>query len=274
MRPLRVLDLFAGLEGWSEPFRERDHDVISVDLDPRFDVSLCMDVRDLEPDDLPWTPDVVLASPPCEGFSVMTLGRSWTNPHPGTRYPHLRATTEPKTETARLGVELAERTAYLISVLAPRYFVIENPRAKLRKLPVFAEFERRTVTYCQYGEPFQKPTDLWGGFPPSLVLRPPCKPLSPCHVSAPAGSRTGIQGDGVRRRGTDGNGSPDRAGRLRDGKKAVREHFGTNDEQTLSALRAKVPHALALDVCIAVETDLARGVEAVRRGSLFEEMLG
>ena len=40
MRPLRVLDLFAGLEGWSEPFRERDHDVISVDLDPRFDVSL------------------------------------------------------------------------------------------------------------------------------------------------------------------------------------------------------------------------------------------
>jgi hypothetical protein len=37
---VRVLDLFAGLEGWSAPFRARDHDVISVDIDPRFDVSL------------------------------------------------------------------------------------------------------------------------------------------------------------------------------------------------------------------------------------------
>ena len=101
---MTVLDLFAGLEGWSAPFRARGHDVISVDVDPRFDVSLCVDVLELQPDDLPWTPDIVLASPPCEGFSVMTLGRSWTVPHPGTRSAHLRAETEPKSETAKLGV--------------------------------------------------------------------------------------------------------------------------------------------------------------------------
>lgn len=236
---MKVLDLFAGLEGWSGPFRERGHDVISVDFDPRFDVSLCMDVRELEPDDLPWTPDVVLASPPCEGFSTMTLGRSWTVPHPGTRYAHLRAQTEPKSETAALGLELVERTVYLLQILAPRWWIVENPRAKLRKLPPLAPFERRTVTYCQYGRPYMKPTDLWGGFPASLELRPPCSNGDPCHVAAPRGSRTGVQGELAHLAG------------------------GSEERKNLSALRAKIPEELALAVCLAAEHDLERGVETV-----------
>lgn len=95
------------------------------------------------------------------------------------------------------------------------FFVVENPVAKLRKLQSGLErYERRTVTYCSFGEPFRKPTDLWGGFPPSLALPPPCSPGgrtieidsflwtlrpdgTPCHLAAPRGSRTGIQGDGV-----------------------------------------------------------------------------
>ena len=248
-RPLRVLDLFAGLEGWSGPFRERGHDVISVDFDPRFDVSLCLDVRELTPDDLPWRPDIVLASPPCEGFSVMTIGRSWTRPHPDTRYPHLLADTEPKTETARLGRELVQRTLWLLEVLAPTYFVIENPRAKLRKLPEVAELERRTVTFCQYGTVYQKPTDLWGGFPPSLELRPPCLPRADCHVSAPRGSRTGVQGELAHTAG------------------------GSEARKSLSALRAKIPDALSLEVCLAAEHDLAREAKPLPRGTLWESIL-
>jgi hypothetical protein len=242
---VRVLDLFAGLEGWSAPFRERDHDVISVDIDPRFDVSLCMDVLELSPDDLPWTPDIVLASPPCEGFSVMTIGRSWSKPYPGTPYAHLRAETEPKTETAALGLRLVEKTLELLQVLGPRYFVIENPRAKLRKLGVVAGLDRRTVTYCQYGRPYMKPTDLWGGFPPSLELRPPCSNGDPCHVRAPRGSRTGVQGELAHLAG------------------------GSEERKSLSALRAKVPEELALAVCLAAEHDLERGVETVS-ARLFE----
>ena len=200
----------------------------SIDLDPRFDVSSHADVLTLTTADLPWKPDIILASPPCEAFSVLTIGRNWTTEH------------EPKTDKARLAVRLVEATRALIDDLQPAYFVIENPRAKLRKLSPLADLERRTVTYCQYGEPFMKPTDLWGGFPPSLVMRPTCRPRADCHVSAARGSRTGIQGGTAR---TKFRGDP-------------RRH-------ELSALRAKIPEQLALAVCLAAEGDLAGHASSV-----------
>jgi len=187
---VRVLDLFAGLEGWSAPFRERGHEVCSTDIDTRFDVDIHADILELVPADLPWRPDLVLASPPCESFSTLRIGYNWTGPKDDP--PH-----QPKTDAARLALRIVERTRWLIEELNPAYFVIENPRAKLRKLPVVQDWERQTVTYCQFGEPFMKPTDLWGGFPPSLELPPPCKNGDPCHIRAGRGSTTGIQGSGV-----------------------------------------------------------------------------
>lgn len=211
---MRVLDLFAGLEGWSQPFRDRGHEVTSLDNNTRFDVDIHADV-------LAWDersiarPDVVLASPPCEGFTVMNIGKNWTGP---TDVP----ADSPKTDTARMGLRLVERTLEIIENLSPAYWVMENPRAKLRKLSVVRHIERRTVTYCQYGLTTMKPTDLWGGFPPSLELRPPCKNGDPCHVSAPRGSRS------------------------------VGSIQGMKDP----AERGKIPYALALAVCEAMEADL------------------
>jgi hypothetical protein len=179
---MKVLDLFSGLRGWSDPFLEAGHDVFTVDLDPKFGADLVADIGLLNPWDLPWQPDVVLASPPCEKFSVMTIGKHWY--HDGT----------PKTPDAAQAIRLVERTLYLIDKLAPSFWIVENPRAKLRVLPPMVKLERRTVTYCQFGEFRMKPTDLWGGFPPSLRLPDPCKNGDPCHVRAVRGSRTGTQG--------------------------------------------------------------------------------
>jgi hypothetical protein len=211
---MKVLDLFAGLEGWSQAFRDRGHDVFSTDFDPKFKVNLVKDVLELTPDDLPWQPDIILASPPCESFSVMNIGKNWTGPD--DEHPH-----HPKTERARMGLRILERTVWLITELKPMYFVIENPRAKMRKMPILQSCECRTVTYCQYGMRWQKPTDLFGGFPPSLVFRSMCSRGSPCHEAAPRGSRTGIQG----------------------------KHSPED--------RAKVPYELSKEICIAAENDLA-----------------
>lgn len=52
---------------------------------------------------------------------------------------------------------------------------------------------RYTVTYCQYGDIRQKPTDIWTNHP-NPEFKPPCKRGLTCHVSAPRGSRTGTQG--------------------------------------------------------------------------------
>jgi len=179
---MKVVDLFSGLGGWSQPFADNGHEVFRVELDDSFDAELHADILDISADDFPWRPDVVLASPPCTSFSVMRIGRNWTKDH------------QPRNDGARLGVRLVEKTVELIADLSPSFWFIENPRAKLRKLPVVSEFDRVTVTYCQYGERRMKATDLWGGFPDNWVPRPACKQGMPCHIAAPRGSRTGTQG--------------------------------------------------------------------------------
>lgn len=182
---MRVLDLFAGLRGWSQPFADRGHEVFTVELDRSFEgISLYADILTLTASDIPWQPDIILASPPCTAFTTMTMGRNWT--YEG----------EPKTDTAVMGRRLVRRTLGLIAVIDPRWAIIENPRARLRTLPDLSFLERRTVWYCRYGEKRAKPTDLWGApFPPSLVLRPGCHNGNPDHIAAPRGSRTGTQGN-------------------------------------------------------------------------------
>lgn len=283
---MRVLDLFAGLGGWSAPARARGHDVCTTDLDPRFGCDITADVLELEADDvravLDGDPDLILASPPCEKFSVLQIGRHWTGPKDVP--PHV-----PKTEEAKLALRLVERTRELIAELRPAFFVIENPRAKLRRLPVVADLERRTVTYCRLGERFNKPTDLWGGFPPSLVLPEPCRTKNtatvevdgfvwrlnedgePCHIAAPRGSTTGIQGvgtlaalqvaiDGLELSPQDVS-ALEGAGKFRGGliEELRRYASGSSERLALSALRARIPDALAELVLDAAERDLDAG---------------
>lgn len=214
---MRVLDLFCGLKGWSAPFAARGHEIVTLDFDASFAPDIYADILEVAPADLGGPYDVVLASPPCEAFSVMNIGKNWNHDH------------TPKTQRAWLGMSILSKTVELIDALQPAFFVIENPVGKMRRMPVLAPFEIRTITQCQYGESRMKPTDLWGGFPPSLELRPQCAKGAPCHVAAPRGSRTPGSVQGTKS----------------------------------SAERAKIPEALALAVMEACERDLAEGAVAV-----------
>lgn len=229
---MKMLDLFAGLEGWSEPWREAGHEVFSVDYDESFDVDLHADILTLSIYDLPWQPDVVLASPPCEKFSVLTIGKNWNKDN------------TPKTEEAAYALRLAQKTAYLIAALQPRAWLIENPRAKLRKLHPFDLMPRTTVWYCRYGLPFAKPTDLFGVVP-GWTPRPQCQNGNPDHQAAPRGSTTGIQGGNKAK--------ADRLGSLHQSKAAAREYYGTSSQAQIAALRAKVPYELSAEVMRACE---------------------
>lgn len=265
-RRLRIVELFAGLEGWSSAARPGDR-VVTTDIEAVFENTITANV--LDPDLgghlkalCGGTVDVLLASPPCEAFSVMQIGTNWTGPNDDP--PHM-----PKTAHAELALRLVARTRELIEELEPAFYVIENPRAKLRALPILADFERRTVTYCKLGETTQKPTDLWGGFPKSLELPAPCKAGDPCHVSAPRGSRTGIQGDGVVK-ALSTKTAGDRMSKIERGVWERLEYarsqgalFGDDapevnvDPFTLAALRAKVPFELSSLVLEAARRDLS-----------------
>ena len=68
---MKILDLFAGLGGWSNCWREAGHEVTTVDLDPRFNPTHCMSVEDFHAHAGQY--DIILASPPCTEFSRWTM---------------------------------------------------------------------------------------------------------------------------------------------------------------------------------------------------------
>jgi len=184
-----ILDLFAGLggEGRRILVEARGHTYITVDNDPSFRCSMTMDVFELTPAHLiGWKVDFVWASPPCEAFSVASIGHYWG----GGKGAYI-----PKTAHAHLSKRLVKHVVELLETARPpRGWVMENPRGVLRKLPVVAGLPRTTVTYCQYGDTRMKPTDLWGRFPAGWRPRAMCKNGSPCHEAAPRGARTGTRG--------------------------------------------------------------------------------
>lgn len=175
---MKILELFCGTKSFSKVAKARGHEVVTVDIEKKFNPTICCDILDFDPIMLNgFKPDVVWASPPCTTFSVASIGKHWNND--GT----------PKTDEARKGLEILRKTRELIFDLKPKYFIIENPRGMMRRF--MGEQYRTTVTYCQYGDTRMKPTDLWTNF---NFKGKSCKNGDSCHVSAPRGSKTGTQG--------------------------------------------------------------------------------
>jgi hypothetical protein len=167
MSEYRVLDLFAGLGGFSQAFAASERwAVTTVEIEARFEPDRQADVFDLRPSDFERDFDVVLASPPCTQFSLAASSLE--------RF----VDGEPRTDDARDAVALVYHTLGLIRGLNPDYWVVENPQGFLRQ--IIGEPAAR-VTYCQYGKEYMKPTDLWGEHPPAFVPRS-CSYGDDCHA--------------------------------------------------------------------------------------------
>ena len=187
---MKVLELFAGSRSIGKAAESLGYKVYSSDLNEFEGIDYPIDILDFDTTKVPFKPDIIWASPPCTYFSVASIGKHWNKDH------------TPKTEQAVFGVKVVNKTIQIIKELNPKYWYIENPRGKLRKLDFMQPLPRTTVWYCTYGDKRAKPTDIWTNNLRSVFNPNGWQPRPECfngnknchHESAPRGSKTGTQG--------------------------------------------------------------------------------
>ena len=191
---MKTLELFCGTKSFSKIAKEYSCSTITSDIDERFSPDIVSNVFDLNFEKGQF--DIIWASPPCEGFSIASMGHHWNRDD------------TPKTDVAAKSLEIICKTIEIIKEVQPKYWFIENPRGKLRKvinLPKTAEFgatgflgtldcKRETVCYCRYGDTRMKPTDIWTNAFEWKPIDRMCANGNPDHEKAPRGSKTGTQG--------------------------------------------------------------------------------
>lgn len=183
---IKTLELFAGSRSFSKVAKAKGYKTFTSDNKQWGNINYVIDILNFDYNKVPFVPDIIWASPPCTGFSVAAIGKSWNKDY------------TPKSDTARLGLLLVKKTkeiiAYYQKLNPSLIWYIENPRGMLRKLPIIQDAPiHHTVTYCQYGDTRMKPTDIWTN-DTKWEPKTPCKNGMTCHVSAPRGSKTGTQG--------------------------------------------------------------------------------
>ena len=139
------LDLCAGRGGFSSAFRDSpDWTVMTVDINPRFKPDLVIDLVDAVENPQKYgdfwnlKPDVILASPPCERWSIANSQWHQTGIYQASKV---------------LGAVLE-----IIAVMKPKGWVVENPKGRMRW---FLLKPRVSVALSQFGYKTVKPTDFW-----------------------------------------------------------------------------------------------------------------
>ena len=190
---MNVLELFAGSRSIGKVAEIIGMRIFSVDIKPFDKINLIKDIEFLIPNDIPFIPDVIWASPPCTTYSIAAIS-------------HHRDGVIPKSELARKSDKLLNNTVSLIwhflSINEDMKYFIENPVGMMRKMPMMLKFDRATVNYCRYGDKRMKPTDIWTNNLAGIFNPNGWRPLPKCfnnnihchHEPAPRGSKTGTQG--------------------------------------------------------------------------------
>jgi len=205
---MKILELFSGTQSIGKIFRGDGHTVLSIEIDDKFTKEpynleqWTEDISNVRAKDiikrLDGKPDIIWASPLCTTHSVASIYHhrkvKQANTFITQKERSRNSLLYPKSDKAKLHDHFLLKTLHLIQDLRPKYWFIENPRGGMRKSPIMqGVFYRHTVTYCQYGESYMKPTDIWTNHR-NPKFKKPCKNGDNCHVSAPRGSRKGTQG--------------------------------------------------------------------------------
>ena len=198
MRKLYILDLFSGTGSVSEALKRKFGSkfkvlVHSVDIHPKYNPTAQVDIlrwnykpalRDFLRSRRPRDVFIAHASPPC------------------TEYSRAK-TTAPR--NLRVADAIAKRTLRIIRYAKPDFWTLENPVGLLRSRIFMQPLRkyRKTWSYCRYGKPFRKMTDIWTNVDCELKI---CSSATPCRVkretgrhliTAQSGPSGGMEGSGA-----------------------------------------------------------------------------
>ena len=163
----RLLELCCGSKSVSKYFEAQGWECVTVDIDPKFEPTLCEDVRNIDPPNM-WKAgefDVVWCSPPCTFFSIAR-----------TRAPRDFRTAD------QIVLACWDIIRHLISDPTKNVFwFMENPATGYLKTRWYMqefEAEKKTLCYCKYGCPYKKSANIWSNM--DWEPRPICKKYFRC----------------------------------------------------------------------------------------------
>jgi len=156
----KFLVLYSGTDSVGETLRKTYPEcaIVNVDNDVASpNVTHCVDILEWNYK-LQYKPGefhTIFASPPCTAFS---------------RMQSLSADSRDKELKFQQGCKLAEKAIEIIQYLQPDEFFLENPVGKLREQVFMKDWSahRNTTSYCMFGTPFRKNTDIWSKYPMDL----------------------------------------------------------------------------------------------------------
>ena len=141
-----LLELFSGTGSVGRAWRENDHKVVAVDIDPRYNPEICENILTFDYKALE-TPDFIWASCPCEQYSCAR-------------------TTAKTARNFELADALVARTIEIIKHfqgLNPELgWFVENPDTSLlwSRAVAWDLYPRVRLSYCAYGTPYRKNTKI------------------------------------------------------------------------------------------------------------------
>ena len=156
---LNVLSLFSGTQSWTK-FYSKEDKVYNIDIEYLYPNTLCRDILTFDyKNEIKDKIDIIYASPPCNLYF--------------TNMKQLKGNRKYTQYEKELSLKLVDKTIEIINYFNPKFFVIENPRAKMRThYPEILGVKPTTVYYCMYGMEYMKPTDIWTNVP--FITRGKC----------------------------------------------------------------------------------------------------
>lgn len=166
---MRILEFFSGTGSFGKQAEALGHEVTSLDISDEHDTPdiltdlLTYDYTQLD------TPDFCWFSIPCTSFS--RIMRIQKDP------PRDIDTLEPLNQVGEDGDALLNRTIEIIHYFSDlnrdMMWAIENPAdGYLEYMKQMVGLRMETTSYCRYGMPYRKNTNIWSNFP--LDLKSKC----------------------------------------------------------------------------------------------------